>query len=316
METEKLEPVETRDQRCIGGGGGMNNLIFYSCPVCNSKSYKILYPNTLSSKPIECGYKFNKDTMKTYRIVECKSCGHAYANPRHKAICDEYVSVIDEVYLSQHNQRVATYREILPKIFNIRPGRNLLDIGCSTGDFLIEARNYYQPEGLELSKWAVDIARKRKLRVYGCLLKEMPAQKYDVITLWGVIEHLEYPVKEIKQIKRLLNKDGIVCLWTGDRSSITAKILGRKWWYIQGQHIQFFSSNSLDYLFEQHGFNKVYASTYPYMISFKSLDNSLKRYNLLHAILSPVLSLLKQLDFHFKLTIPGEMFVIYQLRSR
>ena len=85
----------------------------------------------------------------------------------------------------------------------------LLDVGCATGDFLTVARNLgYLVEGLELSKWSSEIARKKGIRVYQKSLKELSDKlpgRYDIITLWGVAEHFEHPLEEISYIKKLLN---------------------------------------------------------------------------------------------------------------
>jgi 2-polyprenyl-3-methyl-5-hydroxy-6-metoxy-1,4-benzoquinol methylase len=76
-------------------------------------------------------------------------------------------------------------------------------------------------------------------------LEKKKPEHYDVVSLLGVIEHFADPLKELKHIRGLMKPDGVVVIWTGDVNSITSRVLGRKWWYWQGQHIQYFTHESL-----------------------------------------------------------------------
>jgi len=132
--------------------------------------------------------------------------------------------------------------------------------------------------------------------------------------LWGVIEHFENPAIAISAIYKLLNKEGIVCLYTSDISSIVAKILGKRWWFIQGQHIQLFTKKSINKLMTDNGFEILYNGIHPYVVTSKSLHNFVKRYTLVTKILSPLLNNKKFLNssLSFSIKIPGEFYGIYK----
>jgi len=185
-------------------------------------------------------------------------------------------------------------------------------VGCATGDFLSVAKQFYEVEGLELSDWSGKMAAERGLRVHKKTLSEMnQADTYDVVTLWGVIEHFEYPKVEIKNVFRILKPAGLVCLWTGDVSSLLAGLLGKKWWYYQGQHIQMFSRRSLCALFERNGFRRVYLGNYPYVMTMKSLQNSLSRYPSVYHSLRFILNNRLVSGRKFTVKLPGEMFALF-----
>lgn len=286
----------------------------FPCPICDSKEYTVLYESTLSRELPNFGYDFSPDHNEMYRVIQCTQCTHAYSSPRPKELYEKYTEVVDHEYLKNHEQRQLTAKKVLSTIHKYRsaPESTLLDIGCATGDFLIAAQEYYHVAGLELSDWASEIAQKRGLKIYKNTLDKLRNFHADVVTLWGVIEHFEYPAREVREIHRILQPGGIVCLWTGNFNSWIAKLLGRKWWYMQGQHIQLFTQGSLDQLFLENQFEKIHAERYPYVMSLRSIAKSLERY----PVVAPIARLLLNLRWikHWKITlrIPGEMFAIYR----
>jgi hypothetical protein len=219
----------------------------------------------------------------------------------------------DPIYVQQQGQRLATAKKVLETIRRYKPSGKLLDIGCATGDFLSAASAYYASEGLELSSWASSAARQKGFTVHQVPLENLNKKNdFDILTLWGVIEHFEFPGKETGYLHSCLKRGGIVCLWTGDFNSLPAKLLGKKWWYIQAQHIQLFTRKSLEQLFHRHGFETLFIGKYPYVATAASLRNSLSRYPLASRVASmlPGKHLFKNLTLTLK--IPGELFAIFK----
>jgi len=284
------------------------------CPVCSENDYKVLYPDTLGKNPPIFGYKWVPEIRKMYRTVRCNSCGHVYCSPRLEDMYKYYQDVIDEDYLKNEALRTQTAKHVLPTIRRFVPSGRLLDVGCSTGDFLSVARDFYDVEGLELSDWALEIAKKRGLTIHKKKLSEMTGTGclYDIITMWGVIEHLEYPLIEMQNVNHLLNKGGIACFWTGNIDSIYAKLFGRNWWYILGQHIQLFSKRSLDRLMHDTGFERLSIGIYPYVMSFKYLGISLSRYPFVGTLAKKLFRLMGLEKRTFTLKKSDEMFAIYR----
>jgi SAM-dependent methyltransferase len=285
----------------------------FPCPVCGSVRYRILYPDTLGDRLPRFDYKFGPEHTLTYRIVKCAECGHGYASPRPENIWAHYRDVEDSAYLGRKVERIATAARVVEQIRRYMPAGRLLDVGCATGEFLDAAREYYEGEGLELSAWSAGICRARGFLVHTCTLGDLQIdRRYDALTLWGVIEHFEYPAQEVSEIGRLLKVGGIVALWTGDVDSWISRLLGKRYWYVQGQHIQMFSYRSLRKVFLDRGFKVLAISRYPYVMSMGSISESLARYPMVGwaarcLLRNPVLS-----GRLLTLTLPGEMFAIFQ----
>jgi SAM-dependent methyltransferase len=295
--------------------GDSRNYFHIPCPVCSSRRFKIKYPDSLGVEMPCLDYDFRPAHSLTYRIVKCLDCGHGYSSPHPAMLWKNYESVADVVYLKSQDQRLLTARKVIKEILRHCSTGRLLDVGCATGDFLTIAQEHFRVEGVELSKWSTDIARSRGLVIHNCELANLEtSEPYDVVTLWGVIEHFEDPVIEIKNIARLMRSGGIVCLWTGDFESCLSKLFGKKWWWVQGQHINLFSKRSLCRLFENNDFDLVRIGLYPYVTTMQSMSRSLGRYPLLTKITKYFLNGKLLSNVKITLRLPGEMFAIFRKR--
>jgi SAM-dependent methyltransferase len=192
----------------------------------------------------------------------------------------------------------------------------VVDIGCATGDFLLEAKaRGFEPQGIEPSTWSSTIAKERGLPVFPGFLEDAARQpqfrnQFEYAVLLGVIEHFEDPSLQVSYISSLLADGGHLVLWTGDRKSITSKVLGRYWWYWQGQHIQYFTERSLALLLDRHGFRSISFSLYPYGATTETLMNSLTRYRALTPVRPLIRGMLGLLPKIWSLKLPGEMLCI------
>lgn len=291
----------------------VDELVHHDCPVCSGTEYSIYLPDTLKGDRPVFGYKWTEEVKRSYRYIRCRTCGHIYASPTHKNIYSFYEDVADEGYKDNSEIRRATSVVVLKHIQKQVPSGSLLDVGCATGDFLSAATKFYAAEGIELSEWALQSSLDKGLTVSNKTIEQLAKtkKKFDVITLWGVIEHLENPNREISLLYSMLNPGGIICIWTGDSNSIFAKVFGKNWWYIMGQHLQLFSRSSLNQLMEANGLELVLEKNYPYVMSAGYLGKRLRVYTLL-APFSFLLSLPLVRKFKFILAMSDQIFSVYK----
>ena len=93
------------------------------------------------------------------RIVDCRSCGLVYMNPRphHQSVQDNYSAVADTRYLEEEQGRIETFGESLEHIRRFMPAGTLLDVGCHVGTFLsVAERPGFEVAGVEPSRWAAE----------------------------------------------------------------------------------------------------------------------------------------------------------------
>lgn len=280
------------------------------CPICKSKNTYEIHPENINIGKIVFTYEFTPESQKTFRVVRCNKCSHIFCFPLPKNIYKNYEDVIDKEYLRQSKTRILSAKIVLDDIKKLVPSGRLLDIGCATGDFLKVAKSFgYFVEGLELSKWSSEIVKDKGILVHRKLLVSLSSkfpEKYDVITLFGVIEHFQNPRDEMVYINRLLKPGGILVIWTGDVDGMMSKILGRRWWYWQGQHIQYFTKSSLNYLARIRGFEYADTKIYPIAATYEQIENSLSRYKF-KKFLMPAIKFIFLIKSIWYLRMPGEM---------
>jgi 2-polyprenyl-3-methyl-5-hydroxy-6-metoxy-1,4-benzoquinol methylase len=290
----------------------------FDCPICTQASKEVYLRETLNDQHVVFGYKWSIEVRKHYQYLRCNNCSHVWASPRHSNLYDQYIDTEDEVYLLNEELRMNTAEKVirvLQKYLNKNENNSLklLDVGCSTGDFLQVAKKYFEVEGIELSTWAIDIAKSRDIKIWTTNAEDinLPKNSFDVITLWGVIEHLENPYRVLSNLAKSGTQNSIIAVWTGNVDSISSRIFKGNWWYVMGQHIQLFSQNSMDKLFEAIGYKRLAKKTYPYVITFQYLGSSMKRYPKMK-IFSKLFQTKLFRKLKFTLYLPGEMFTIYQ----
>jgi len=90
---------------------------------------------------------------------------------------------------------------------------NLLDIGCGDGKvaelYKQKAKNVF---GIDISAQALEVAEKRGIKVAIQDLNDMPLKFpddfFDYVILTDVVEHVINPIGLLKEVKRILKKDG------------------------------------------------------------------------------------------------------------
>ncbi len=139
-----------------------------------------------------------------------------------------------------------------------RTGR-ILDIGCALGDFLELAHAVgWDTVGLEISTYAAAFAHKRrnlKIIVGSLDALNSPSAKFDVITLYDVLEHFEQPLESMRKVRNLLSPDGLVHLVTPNVEGVWRRLLGHSWYHFKpGEHLYYFSPTTIRRLLEASGF--------------------------------------------------------------
>lgn len=212
----------------------------------------------------------------SYEITKCRNCGFIFLNfsPTEKFIKDYYsedffndpgIKHGFNDYEREIKSLGKTFSERIDVIKKYKGHGTLLDIGCATGAFLEAATNSFRTYGLEISDYAGAVARKRGLEVFTGKLENSPylQRRFDVITLWDTIEHLNGPNQIMESLSRMTNPESILAITTGDVGSLFSKLSGRFWHlYNIPQHLSFFDRASITRLLEKHQF-RVKQITYP-----------------------------------------------------
>ena len=129
----------------------------------------------------------------------------------------------------------------------------LLDIGTGTGDFIAHAQERgWSVLGVEPNFNARKLAEKKGVEVRE-ELTDIQNEKFDVITLWHVLEHLPNLEESIKKIALILNDHGTLIIAVPNYRSYDANYYKSFWAaYDVPRHLWHFSKESINRLFAKH----------------------------------------------------------------
>ena len=227
-----------------------------NCKFCNSKDCLVI-------KKIYSSYN-----LKEYHLYTCNHCNSFFFNK------DQYHMPLEDLYddLSKKrgnfpeqftpNKSWQKQAKLIPQLMKF-PLTSILDIGCRTGDFLLHFDLKIKKEGVELSKYFASIAQNRGLKIHHDFVENIKFDyKFDVVTCYAILEHLEYPIKFLNKINTLINPGGLLVVLTPTHQCLKRKWLdtiGGSWhMYIPPEHLNFFSRKFLDQYLNNRGFQLIH----------------------------------------------------------
>jgi SAM-dependent methyltransferase len=159
-----------------------------------------------------------------------------------------------------------TSRQLLGFIeAKVRNRGRLLEVGCSHGAFLLQARAAgWDVTGIEISGEAANNARARGLNVVTGALEESGSLlgTFDCITSWYVIEHIVDVNAFLGAVKAHLKPGGVLALRTANARALVARMIPQYWNWIEAPaHIRLFSPAGMRQLLERHGLSLCSQST-------------------------------------------------------
>jgi cyclopropane fatty-acyl-phospholipid synthase-like methyltransferase len=180
---------------------------------------------------------------------------------------EEYSAGAYRKYSKSHDLKVATARPRLAVIKKLTEGRRLLDVGCATGFFMeAAAQEGFDVHGVEFSTVAISLARTdiRTRIVCGDVnaLQSKGAEKFDVVTAFDIIEHVQNPASFLTDIREVLNPGGVIAISSPDTGHFLRYVMRSKWPMLQPmQHTVLFSRRGIAELLEHCGFSDVRVET-------------------------------------------------------
>jgi 2-polyprenyl-3-methyl-5-hydroxy-6-metoxy-1,4-benzoquinol methylase len=213
-----------------------------------------------------------------YHIVKCKNCGLLFTQeiPSKEELKNFYGKSYYEGYIYQsyssmdeEKKRFYLKNIIYFENFSGEKKGNILEIGSATGIFLSCAGFMgYNATGVEISNYAVDIAKKNNLNIFNKNLDELQKENifkkdfFDAVFLWDCIEHLSSPSAWLDYINYCTKPGGLVVLNTLNTSSPTVKYLKEKWsQFYPPWHLFYFGLNTLKDIFCKSGFTIIKLKT-------------------------------------------------------
>src|SRR3974390_35459 len=201
-----------------------------ACPMCGSQSLleKFKVRHVCDDVQHSCGRDIG---FATASVVSCRDCSFVFKPQRPSAsYLENYYAHLGEGYLASlaedHREQRRDFQvasEALAKAFP--KGGTILEVGCASGFFLDSLGKSWNRFGIELFHLAAEQARSRnEITVHECDLQsaQFPAQSFDVVCCFDVIEHLPDPAPLFSEARCILKPSGWLLLGTGDCASLAA----------------------------------------------------------------------------------------------
>ena len=135
------------------------------------------------------------------------------------------------LYSHQGKNKATRFKIVLDLLKKEIKGKSklrLLDIGSRDGYLLEKAKELgFEAEGLDISKKWAEFCKKRGFKVVVANLeKKMPFKDsyFDAVTILYVIEHVADSEFVIKEVIRVLKKDGILVIATPNLASLGSRL--------------------------------------------------------------------------------------------
>lgn len=226
------------------------------CPVCESNLKRHLF--------VKWGFK----------IVECSECKHVFVENQIKP------SKLEDLYSSSDIDKQAKVRKKndsdLEKYWTLLYGKylylittkhqskkkiKLLDVGAGGGEFIemcSEIPFPFELYAMEFSDHSKDylasIVGEDRLFRKSIIETNFGENTFDIITLWGVLEHMSNPYEELLKCSNILSKDGQILILVPNIYSRAFAILGISVPTINPRsHLSYFSQDSMKVLADRVG---------------------------------------------------------------
>lgn len=225
------------------------------CPICGKEDFKNFLVVT-----------DNSVSKESFVIVECENCTFKFTNPRPDAASidkyyesEEYIShsniktgIINRAY---HVVRSITTKQKVELINRHAPAKGtILDYGCGTGVFLSACKNDgWEIRGVEPNSRAREEASSVTGELIAKGLEEISGEKFDVITLWHVLEHIHTLKETLSALIDLLQEDGTLIIAVPNADSHDAQQYKADWAaYDVPRHLYHFTQPTMKRLLKKH----------------------------------------------------------------
>lgn len=219
----------------------------------NQKRF-IVKDHSVSGEEFELRYNLEFKLLQTLPQPDEEHLSDYYKSEDYISHTDSKRNLIEKVY---HIVKQYTLKRKLKLINSFElESKQLLDIGCGTGDFLQTAKNAnWTVCGVEPNPKARDIANSKTTNaVYDAQqLHKFKDQSFDVITLWHVLEHLPNLEMHIFRLEKLLKPNGRIIVAVPNYRSYDAAYYKSFWAaYDVPRHLWHFTKDAIKRLFVRY----------------------------------------------------------------
>jgi SAM-dependent methyltransferase len=230
------------------------------CIICN-----YYHDEDIDMRPKTCRYQ------KEDIFVKCPECGFVWnfyaPDPESlRKFYEDSIAMKTWTSIKKGAQEIIRQREKYDYCWRYVKDNQIssvLDVGCGDGFFLNEldssikkvgidpCENYSQSCGFPVYKDAEHF----RTSMHG-------SQKYQMITMFGVLEHVKDPLGTINLYKEWLEPKGVIAIIVPNAKSLVSQVLGTECSTFCPQHLWHFDIITLQKMFEKTGMEAIHAHSF------------------------------------------------------
>jgi len=209
-------------------------------------------------------------SQERFQIWNCAACSCRFTNPRPTSAdigryyeSEDYIShsdtqkgFINSLYQLARNYTLKQKLRLVTTL-DEQNEKTILDIGCGTGHFLETCKNAgWKVNGTEPDNGARKLAeQKLQVNIIKNLLETDLAKKYQIVSMWHVLEHIHKLDESLAKAKKLLSNNGSLVIAVPNYKSLDAQHYDMNWAaYDVPRHLYHFSPQSMNKLLDRHNF--------------------------------------------------------------
>lgn len=222
-----------------------------------TKHYLTCIDYTVSNKKFDLLYDGKLGMLETFPQPKAEELSDYYESDDYISHTDSKETFTDKLYQAVKKHALTNKLKLINSFKTEE--KNLLDVGCGTGDFLLTCKNNgWKVTGVEPNPKAKITAEnkvqgKSVTEIYSDMNLLNNEAQFDVITLWHVLEHIPNLEGYISSLKKLLKPNGVLIIAVPNFKSYDA-IYYKQFWaaFDVPRHLWHFSKKSIRLLFEKH----------------------------------------------------------------
>lgn len=226
----------------------LQSILLEKCPFCEGY--------------IRTKYYGLSDRLRTvpgrYDIAECISCGVVFTNPLPKKNLEVLYPKNYLIPNRRDRKNLYTFYRNDQYFFDIKlihqaTGMSaslmegVLDVGCGSGERVAFLTDLGVRRSMGIDKFDNMHGTKKTNIINSDILNYVPKKKYQLVTLFHVLEHLDNPKKQLSHIRKYyLKEDGYLVIQVPNYDSFERKIFGNRWFSFDvPRHLWHFNESSL-----------------------------------------------------------------------
>ncbi|QDV83005.1 Ubiquinone biosynthesis O-methyltransferase [Stieleria magnilauensis] len=237
-----------------------------TCPYCHSDGGEDLGPACelaeLADAATPSIIRVIAETLRDSRLVRCGRCSLQFRDPQLaredlERLYQNLPATIWQYDAASVGSWVTAKKQLLPR-YSIHDPVSVLDVGAFDGAFLNQLPDAWKKFAIEPSPKGREMLRSSQIELIAEYVEDLSlithGDRFDIVTLFDVFEHLPDPSSTLKTLAGLVKPSGRLVISTCNADHWSWRLLRGQHWYLHSiQHLCFATTEFFRAWGEQHG---------------------------------------------------------------